>query len=106
VTPSAKHSPSDTASPKEKRAKFCPPNPKLTVPELVTSEFLRSLSLRVSALGRFVSRGGVVVRYLRMLGSIRMFAFIMGISGFSMRFGSLFVVLGCFVMIVFWHFVS
>jgi hypothetical protein len=62
----------------------------------MTSEFLRSLSLGVSALGRFVSLGGMVVGYLRMLGSVRMFSLIMGICRFSMRLGSLFVVLGCF----------
>ncbi len=48
----------------------------------------------------------MVVGYLRMLGSVRMFSLIMGICRFSMRLGSLFVVLGCFVMVVFRHFVS
>jgi hypothetical protein len=48
----------------------------------------------------------MVVGYLRMLGSVRMFAFIMGIGGLSVRFGSFFVVLGSFVVVVFRHFVS
>jgi hypothetical protein len=41
-----------------------------------------------------------------MLGSVRMFAIIMGIRGLSVRFRSFFVVLGSFVMVVFRHFVS
>jgi len=60
----------------------------------------------VSAIGSFVILGGMVVRYLRMLGSVRMFALFMGIGRFSMRFSRFFMMLGCFVVIVFWHFVS
>jgi hypothetical protein len=48
----------------------------------------------------------MVVRYLRMLGSVRMFTLIMSIRGFSIRFGSFVVVLGSFVVIVFRHFFS
>jgi hypothetical protein len=48
----------------------------------------------------------MVVRYLRMLGSVGVFALFMGVCGLSMRFGRFFVVLGGFVVIVFWHFVS
>jgi hypothetical protein len=48
----------------------------------------------------------MVVRYLRMLGRVSMFALIMGICGLSVRFGSFFMVLGSFVVVMFRHFVS
>ena len=53
-----------------------------------------------------MSLGGMVVRNLRMLGSVRVFALFMGICGLSMRFGSFFVVFGGFVVVVFRHLVS
>jgi hypothetical protein len=40
------------------------------------------------------------------LGRIRVLALFMRFCGFSMRFGSIFVMLGCLVVVVFWHFVS
>ena len=43
----------------------------------------------------------MVVRYLRVLGSVRMFSLFMGVCGFPMRLGRFFVVLCSFVVIVF-----
>jgi hypothetical protein len=53
-----------------------------------------------------MSLGGMVVGQLRMLGRIRLIALFMGLCGSPMRFGSFFVVLGCLVVVVFWHLVS
>jgi len=60
----------------------------------------------MSALGRLVSLGGMVMRYLGMLGSVRMVASFMRICGLPMPFGRFFVVLSCFVVVVLRHFVS
>ncbi len=46
----------------------------------------------------------MIVRYLRMLGSVGVLALFMGVRSFPMRLGSLFVVLSRFVVIVFGHF--
>src|SRR5665213_2355328 len=78
----------------------------LTDADRPTSEFLRSFGLLISTLRRFACFSRMVIRYLCVLGRVRVLALFMRFRGLSVRFGSIFVVSSRLVVVVFWHFVS
>ena len=57
----------------------------------------------MSYVRRFIGLGGMIIRDLRVLGRIRVVALFVGLRGAPMCFSGFFVVLGGFVVVVFWH---